>query len=404
MDDLQQRASRFPLGAGTTREDLAAPGREHRLDLLREHEPVTWVPALEGWLVTSRETARQVLSPSAATTVESPHNPVAATLGRTMLSVDGLEHRRLRQPFDRSFTRREVHHHYESIVDEVTRDLIDGMVEQGGGELTSDFAVPFSIRVAARILGIGLSDTAAVEHIYARLAAAMSYGTDPQLHVHAASARRELDELLRPEVDRVRRTPGVAHTPDHQPLSDPEILAQLRVILFGAIETIQSSVLGSVLLLLTHPDQLAAARAATGGWVAAVDESLRLIPPVAFIERWAARDMELGGVTVRAGELVGISVVAANRDPAAFPDPDVFDVSRANAARGLSFAFGPHTCLGAQLARVQTAVAVEALLTRLSGLRLVASGPVSGFTFRRPAFLHVEWTPGRSAALTPAGT
>ena len=388
------RASRFPLGAATTREDLSEAGREPRLDLLREHEPVSWLPSLGGWLVTSRAAARRALSPSAATTVESPHNPVAATLGVTMLSVDGPEHRRLRHPFDRSFTRREVHARYQAIVEEVTHDLIGSFATNGHAELTTEFAVPFSIRVAARILGIGLADTAAVERLYSDLAAAMSYDTDPGPLARAASARAELDELLRPEVARLRSAPtrlGPEAAPGHERLTDAELLAQLRVILFGAIETIASSVLSSVLLLLTHPDQLATARAAPGGWVAAVDEALRLIPPVAFIERWAASDIELDGVDITQGELIGICVVAANRDPATFPAPLVFDVSRSNAARGLSFAFGTHTCLGAQLARVQTAVAVQALLTRLPGMTLVESGPVSGFTFRRPSSLRVAW-------------
>jgi hypothetical protein len=256
-----------------------------------------------------------------------------------------------------------VHARYQAIVEEVTHDHRE-FATNGHAELTTEFAVPFSIRVAARILGIGLADTAAVERLYSDLAAAMSYDTDPGPLARAASARAELDELLRPEVARLRSAPtrlGPEAAPGHERLTDAELLAQLRVILFGAIETIASSVLSSVLLLLTHPDQLATARAAPGGWVAAVDEALRLIPPVAFIERWAASDIELDGVDITQGELIGICVVAANRDPATFPAPLVFDVSRSNAARGLSFAFGTHTCLGAQLARVQTAVAVQAL-------------------------------------------
>jgi cytochrome P450 len=123
---------------------------------------------------------------------------------------------------------------------------------------------------------------------------------------------------------------------------------------------------------------------------------MRLIPPVSFIERWTAEPVTLGGVDLAAGEFVGVSVPAANRDPAAFPDPERFDVTRANARHHLGFSHGAHHCLGFNLARLQGAIAIGALLDRYADLELVpgASGPADGFAFRKPVPLVVRVASG----------
>jgi cytochrome P450 len=186
-------------------------------------------------------------------------------------------------------------------------------------------------------------------------------------------------------------TAAVAADPHHD-LDDGEVVAQLRVTLFGAIETVQSMVVNAVALLLRHPEQLAAVRADASLRENAVEEAMRLIPPVAFIERWAAADVDLGGVVLPRGELVGVSVSAANRDPAEFEEPDRFDVRRANARHRLAFSFGAHHCLGFNLARLQGALAVGALLDRLPDLRLVEAPEATGFAFRRPQRLVLAWS------------
>ena len=102
----------------------------------------------------------------------------------------------------------------------------------------------------------------------------------------------------------------------------------------------------------------------------------------------------LGGVRIRAGDQVTVSLAAANRDPAIFAEPDRFDVRRPNAGRHLAFAHGPHFCLGAHLARLETRIAVETLLDRLPRLRLdprYSSAP-RGLVFRKPPELRVRWS------------
>ena len=121
------------------------------------------------------------------------------------------------------------------------------------------------------------------------------------------------------------------------------------MILFGAIETVESTLANAVLLLLRCPDQLAVVRAEPDCLGNAIEEGMRLIPPVAFIERWTALPCSLGGVDLGAGEFVGVSTVAANRDPDVFSAPERFDVRRANARHHLTLSHGHHHCLGFNL-------------------------------------------------------
>lgn len=390
-----QRRDRFPLGAALAFEDLQDAGREPTLDALRESEPVSWVPALGGWLVTSRTGARAVLSPRTAMTVEVAENLVRASLGRMMLTTDADEHARLRRPFERPFKLGTVRDTFDDIIRDETETLLSVVAPAGRAEIGADFAAPFAVRMAGRMLGLSLGETAQIDRIYSAFAAAMVYDGNPEPQRHADDARTELDAILLAELDRCRLHPADTITSqvvaDPDGLTDDEIVAQLRVIMFGAVETIQASVMTTLLLLLQDPRQLAEVRSDPPLLSGAVDEAIRLIPPVAFVERWTADQLEIEGVQIPAGEFIGISVVAANRDPATFHDPMVFDIHRKNAARALSFSFGIHACLGVHLARVETANAVAGLLERLPGLKLEHHDPPAGFAFRRPATLNVSW-------------
>jgi cytochrome P450 len=151
--------------------------------------------------------------------------------------------------------------------------------------------------------------------------------------------------------------------------------------------------IGNVILhLLSHPVQLALVKADESLVPAAVEESLRLEPAAAVVDRYATRDVQLGGAAIRRGDLVTVSLAGAGRDPAVFPDPNVFDVRRSNARANLAFAHGPHFCLGIHLARLEAQAAVHAVL-RLPGLRLDPERPAAprGLVFRKPPSLHLLW-------------
>jgi Cytochrome P450 len=134
------------------------------------------------------------------------------------------------------------------------------------------------------------------------------------------------------------------------------------VILFGGIETTEGMISNALVHLLSHPGELARIEADRGLLPNAVEESLRLEPAAAVIDRYATRDVQIAGSAIRSRELVEISIAGANRDPAFFADPDRFDVGRARARHHLAFAHGPHVCVGMHLARLEARTAIARIL------------------------------------------
>jgi cytochrome P450 len=395
-EEEERRRKEFPAGAAIEFADLEEHGRIGALDRLRESEPVSWVPALGGWLVTAYAPARSVLARASDFTVWAEPNLVRASLGVMMLTSDSPEHERQRLPFDEPFRRRAVHKRFEERVAARVSGLLADLVPRGSCELVTDFAAPFAIGVAGDILGLSLDDVPKIDGFYEAFAGAMVYDGDPEPQRRADAARAQLNEILHRELARVRSEPDGSITAvvatEAGGLGDAEIVAQLRVILFGAIETVESMVANAVYLLLLHPDGLAAVRAEPGLVANAVEEGMRLIPPVAFIERWTAGPTELGGVTLGRGEFVGVSTLAAGRDPDVFHDPERFDVRRQNARHHLAFSFGIHHCLGFNMARLQGPIGVRGVLERLGGLELVDPPEPHGFAFRRPPELRLRWS------------
>jgi cytochrome P450 len=167
------------------------------------------------------------------------------------------------------------------------------------------------------------------------------------------------------------------------------------VLMFGGIDTTEGMILNAVRQLLDDPATLPLVRDHADLLPNAIEESIRLEPAAAVVDRYATRDVELGRARIRRGDLVSVSIAGANRDPVVFSDPDRFDIRRANARLNLAFAQGPHFCLGAQLARTETAIAVGRLVKRLPGLRLDPDHPNAplGLVFRKPPTLRVRWIP-----------
>ena len=377
----ERRRRDFPAGAAVTLDDLEQAGREHVLDDLREREPVTWLPALGGWLITAREPARALLLPRSGATVEAEQNMVRASLGRMMLTVDGDEHERYRQPFEVPFRARESERLFGASIRSYARELI-GRID-GETELTEAFAAPFAVGVAAQVIGLPLDDVRRIDGFYSAFASAMEYTGDPEPLARADAARTELTALLIEGLSRSKVVEASDLTPE-------EVAAQLRVVMFGAIETIQASVLTTLMLLLQNPDSMAEVRADPRLLSGAVDEAIRWMPPVAFMERWTREPVTLAGVEIGEREFVGVSVIAANRDPTVFADPLRYDIHRPNSRHGLSFSSGEHHCLGVHLARMQTVTALEEMLDAWPRVELVSVTPPSGFAFRRPSDMVVR--------------
>jgi cytochrome P450 len=318
-------------------------------------------------------------------------------MGRTLLELEGAEHRAGRALVSPSFRTALLDRWRSELVEVVVHELIDRFAPRGRAELAREFTFAFPVQVIARIMGLPRQDYLRFQRLSIELLNVV-YDWDCGLAA-SASLKAYFTEVL---ADR-RRNPQddlistLAESEiDGTRLTDDEIFAFLLLILPAGVETTYRASGNLLVALLTEPALMAALRADRSMLRAAFEEALRWEPPITTVVRRAVRDCELGGVAIPAGTHVSVSVAAANRDPTRYPDPDRFDPTRRNIAH-LTFGGGPHLCLGMHLARMEAAVAINALLDRLPDLRLDSNVPpphVVGVAFRSPATLPVEFTPG----------
>ena len=383
-------AAEFPLGTGLRLEQLERDPHA-LLARLREREPVSWVSVLDGWLVTRHDLALRVMRDVDTFTVDDPRFSTAQVVGPSMLSLDGAAHARHRAPFVGRFRPSAVRRQFASAVAEETELLLDALEPGGEAELRRSFAGPLAARVVTRALGFDGSEVKQVLAWYDAIVAGVTgitagSGVTPAAREAFAALGTRLEQVI--DCGDPWALPATAAE-----LTRTQIVSNSAVVLFGGIETTEGMMANAVLALLEHPVELARVREDPGLIGAAIEESLRLEPAAAMIDRYAVADVELAGTRIAAGELVRISISAANRDPAVFCEPDRFDLERANVRRHVAFAHGPHVCVGVHLARLEARIALARLLERLPRLRLDRERPsaVRGLVFRKPSTLYVAW-------------
>jgi cytochrome P450 len=381
-----------PLGAAVTLDQLDRDPHP-LLANLREHEPVSWVPALDGWLVTRYDLVLQAMRDSDTFTVDDARFSTAQVIGPSMLSLDGDEHARHRAPFLSPFRPAAVRDRFADATAREAARLLDELSPRGRAELRRAFAGPLAASIVARALGLAQDEVESVLAWYDQIVAAVTSITAgeglPFAGVEAFAALRERLELVIARDDESL----LAAAAEGSDLSRAEIVSNAAVLLFGGIETTEGMIANAVLQLLEHPDQLELVRSDPDLLELAIEESLRLEPAAAVVDRYATADVSLGGAAIAAGDLVRLSIAGANRDPAVFAVPDRLDLSGGNGRRHLAFAHGPHVCVGVHLARLEARTALAELLHRLPGLRLDPERPaaVRGLVFRKPQSLDVRW-------------
>jgi len=287
-----------------------------------------------------------------------------------LLSYDGPEHTRLRRMLTGSFTTKRARELRPQIEDVVASSL-DALEEAGpGADLVEVFCTPIPTLVICELLGVPYTDR---EDFQRRTKVALDFSVSREVQMEKAA---EMEAYMATLVASHRDQPGdnvlgrVVHDFGDQ-LSDSELAGIGNMLLIAGHETIASTLSASIALLLQNPDQLAVVRDDPTATDGAVEELLRYIAPAAILPRQASGNMCVRDQEIKEGERVVASVLAANRDPESTEqdlDLDRLDVRRPP-HRHLTFGFGPHQCLGQQLARMELRVALPALFTRFPTLR-----------------------------------
>lgn len=322
--------------------------------------------------------------------VAPPHFWLA--MGQTILHMDDPEHVRYRSAFRTLFSAQQVEAWERDPIQPTVHALIDAFAGRGRADLVEELTAPIPLLVVTRILGFPPEVRGDVRRwIDLCLAAEVDFPA-------ALGASNELTALLRRLMQEQRERPskdliGLVATLelDGRPLTDYEALSFLRLLVPTGFETTFRALGNAIFALLTHPDQMDAVRRDRGLMEAAIDEALRWETSDPKLVRHCLKDTVVEGVAIPAGSFVRVSLAAANRDGAAYPDPDAFDIHRQGPAH-VSFGVGAHYCIGAQLARAEMRIAIGALLDRLPGLRLDPGWTdphVVGDVFRAPATLPV---------------
>ena len=343
--------------------------------------PITGTDGLPAWLVTRYDDVRQALADPRLSLDKRNAAPggyrglaLPPALDANLLNMDPPDHTRIRRLVSRAFTPR----HIEQLREPIRRtadQLLDAIAPHGRADLIASYAAPLPITVICDLLGVPSADRvdfrAWTDALVAPDPARPSRAKESVGGMLAFFTRLIADKRTSPADDLLSAL--IAVRDDEDRLSEDELMSLAFLILVAGYENTVHLIGNAILALLTHPDQLTALRADPALLGNAVEESARYDGPAPLaIRRFAVEPITIGDVVIPAGETVLLSLAAAHRDPRRFTDPDRLDISR-DATGHLALGLGIHYCLGAPLARMETGIALAALLDRFPALALDVS-------------------------------
>ena len=295
--------------------------------------------------------------------------------GRTLLCMEGEEHRIHRALVAAAFQPQAVSAHVGSLLRPLAHELIDAFGARRELDLVEAYCHPYPLRVITRLLGIPLANET---QLFAWVRGLFDYPFNPE---GALKARDEVDAFLLPLIRERRQCPradlisrlAVAEV-EGQRLSDADILGFVKLLFPAGADTTYLTMGSMMNAVLADPALAARLRADRTLIPGAIEETVRLYGAVGLLPRYTETGAQVGGVSIPPDSWVLFGVRPAGRDAAQYPEPTRFDLER-HAQRLVSFGGMPHFCLGVHLARAELATSLELLLARLPGLRLTA-GPV----------------------------
>ncbi|MFC5835078.1 cytochrome P450 [Nonomuraea insulae] len=370
-------------------------GGQPEYQRLREQETISKVPTVDGgttWWATNRADVKAILAdPRFSSNRHDPKFPVLLAdpaarqqnrrLTPSMVTMDGAEHAAARRAVIGEFTVKRLAA-LRPRVQEIVDGFIDEMLatEERSADLVKALSLPVPSLVICELLGVPYADHEFFQARSAKLISGIGPAAERQMAIDELRAYLDRlliakeaepgDDLLSRQIEKQRAEGDLDH--EH-------LIGLAFLLLIGGHETTANMISLGVVGLLDDPAQLAAIKADPDKIPMAVEESLRYFSIADPIPRLATEDVEVGGVTVKAGEGIIASALAANFDPGAFTDAAEFDVER-GARSHVTFGYGPHQCLGQNLARLELEIVFETLFRRIPELRLAT--PIEDIAFK----------------------
>jgi pimeloyl-[acyl-carrier protein] synthase len=363
------------------------------LKRLRETDPVHFSPLVGVWVLTRYADSLAALKDhehfSASTKPWKDHerffyrqdlgqqSPLADVYNRWMLQLDPPDHTRLRALLNKAFTPRVV----ETMVPRIQRivdDLLDRAVakDAGGMDFIADFAYPLPVMVICDMMGIPAEDQDKIELWCRKLLPSFTAAVARETVEETNSTLNDFREYFRDLTNARRKDPKpdllsglIAARDQGDRLNDDELFATCILLAFAGHASAVQATANTLVLLLNHPEERAKLDRDPSLIDNAVEESLRFESPLQIVFRTTKQETHIGGKTIPASQMIFISLVAANRDPAQFPEPDRFDITRKE-NRHIAFGYNIHYCAGAPLGRVEAQVAIATVLKRFPNIRI----------------------------------
>lgn len=378
----------------------------------RREAPVFFSPIFGLWIVTRHEDVCEAARDTARFSsrvigVDVPPE-VSAVLpaayhAPSLVNNDPPDHTRMRALLGRSFAPQRIAQ-MEPRVRSVATGLIEALARDGRADLMEGFAYELPLRIILEMIGVPLGDGRDIKRWSDDWRTLSTPGLPIEQQLACVESVKAFERYLLGLADARRREPRddilshvVAGGPEGEPpAGGPEMVNLFMQLLFAGHETVTTAIGNALLLLLGHPEQLAAVRRDPGLIPAVIEESLRFESPTQGMFRTTTEDVELGGARIPSGARVFLLFGSANRDEGQFDAADTFDIQRRDAGKHVAFGRGPHFCIGASLARLEVRVAIEELLGRLPALRLQPGerpAHVSNLILRNPKHVRVVWDP-----------
>jgi len=381
------------------------------LDELRGHAP--FYRGKFAWVTADHAAVRALLSHSDAGARRLPVDsrssltrlqawamqdaPLGPLTPPSLLVTEPPDHTRYRKLVSRVFSARAVEK-LRGRTQQIATELLDQIDPRSPVDLVETYCSLLPVTVIAEVLGVPQRDRDKVLRLGAAAAPSLDLGLSWTKFRQVECALRDFDQWLGQHLDNLRRQPGddllsqlVTAQKDGVGLTDVELRSTAGLVLAAGFETTVNLLGNGIALLASNPEQRRLLAERDDLWPNAVEEVLRVDPPVLITGRMAMADTEVAGVPMRRGSVMVALLAGANRDPRVFPDPDRFDITRHNARDHLSFSAGRHFCLGAALARMEGEVGLRTLFDRYPEPR-VENGAVRRSTRILRGYEHLPVT------------
>lgn len=358
---------------------------------LRAHEPVWWCAESKVWIVSTYAEVQNILrsqdfekqiqkwkhTPSPAwADLFPPFKALRETSGTWLLNLNPPDHTRVRNLVGRAFAPSTINR-LKPEIEKVSRELIEIARSKGEIDIVADFAFPLPLAIIALIMGIPVSDRNLLKNWSQMLVSVAGGNRSVPALWHSGTAILQLRKYLTPLIEERRRdlrddllSVLISAEDEGSKLNTAELLSNLILFLVAGHETTVNLISNALLLLLQHPDQRQSLQDNPDLISQAVSEVLRFESPVQAAPRLANKDVEIGGKTIKEGDMVWLLLGSANRDSNQFDAADVFDISKQN-TRHISFSEGIHRCIGASLAEAECEIAIDSLFSAFPNLALL---------------------------------